>query len=255
MIVALVPARVGSTRVPDKNIKPLAGHPLLAYSIRAAIDSGIFGLVAAALDGPEYAEIAEKYGAHIVLQRPPGERVGGLDPEFLWVRHVLDVLECDYFAILRPTSPFRTAETIRRAWGEFQADGKADSLRAVSPAKTNPYKMWWYSEDRNRIDPVMDDCEVEHIWYLGGRDDRPRPRPLHSVASQALPPAWAQNASLEIARADVVKRYGNISGREVMPFFSRGYEGCDLNTQDEWDYAEWLVATGRAKLPEVDDGR
>ena len=247
MIVAFVPARAGSSRILGKNIKLLAGHPLLAYSIQAAIDSGIFGAVYLATDSEAYAAIGKDYGAKPWWRStsPPNE------PDFEWVKAVPET-GCDYFAILRPTSPFRTAETIRRAWGEFQADGKADSLRAVSPAKTNPYKMWWYSEDRNRIDPVMDDCEVEHIWYLGGRDDMPRPHPLHSVASQSLPPAWAQNASLEIARADVVTRYGNISGREVMPFFSQGYEGHDLNTLEDWEYAEFLVATGRAKLPEVE---
>jgi len=78
-----------------------------------------------------------------------------------------------------------------------------------------------------------------------------RRHPWHSVATQTLPPAWAQNASLEIAHSYVIEKYGNISGYEVQPFFSMGYEGLDINTEDDWAYAEWLVETGRAQLPEV----
>ena len=235
MIVAFIPARSGSARIPGKNARLVAGHPLLAYSTRSAIDSGIFTAVYLATDNEEYADIGIDYGAR-PWWRPHSP---ANEPDFEWVKAVPET-GCDYFAILRPTSPFRTAETIRRAWAEFQEDGRADSLRAVSPAKTNPYKMWWYSADRERIMPVMDDCH--------SRGEQPR----HSVATQVLPPAYAQNASLEIARTDVIERFGNISGREVMPFFSRGYEGYDINTEDDWEYAEWLVETGRAKLPEVE---
>ena len=234
-MVAFVPARSGSSRIPNKNVKLLAGHPLLAYSIRSAIDSGIFSAVYLATDSEEYAEIGTRYGA-TWWRRQKSE---ANEPDFEWVKGVVET-GSEYFAILRPTSPFRTADKIRRAWAEFQADGKADSLRAVSPAKTNPYKMWWYSSYENRILPIMDD-------YFD-----PAGQPRHSVPTQTLPPAYAQNASLEIARTDVIERFGNISGREVMPFFSQGHEGYDINTQDDWDYAEHLVETGRAKLPEVE---
>ena len=243
-MIAFVPARSGSTRIPGKNVRLLAGHPLLAYSIRSAIDSGIFSAVYLATDSEQYAEIGTKYGATWWRRQPSPAN----EPDFEWVKGVVET-GAEYFAILRPTSPFRTAATIRRAWDEWvveNATGKSrpDSLRAVSPAKTNPYKMWWYSSHENRITPVMHDCE----W---GFPPAPLGQPLHSVATQTLPPAWAQNASLEIARTDVVTRYGNISGREVMPFFSQGYEGLDLNTKEDWDYCEYLVATGRAKLPRI----
>jgi CMP-N-acetylneuraminic acid synthetase len=221
----------------------------MAYSIRAAIDSGIFARVYLATDSPQYAEVGESYGATWWRRA----KSGPTEPDFDWVKGVVET-DADYFAILRPTSPFRTARTIRRAWDEWvveNATGKTqpDSMRAISPAKTNPYKMWWYSQDRNRIEPIMDDTEV---YWAGaqsfvGWGFQPR----HSIASQSLPPAWAQNASLEIARMSVIGDYGNISGREVMPFFSMGHEGIDLNTEDDWSYAEWLVRTRRAVLPEV----
>ena len=64
-IVALIPARSGSKRVPDKNIRPLAGHPLIAYSIAAALQSGIFDAVIVSTDSDRYADIARHYGAEI----------------------------------------------------------------------------------------------------------------------------------------------------------------------------------------------
>ncbi len=68
--VALIPARSGSKRVPDKNIKVLNGHPLLAYTIRAAVESGVFDAVICATDSEKYADIARYYGAGGSLLRP-----------------------------------------------------------------------------------------------------------------------------------------------------------------------------------------
>ena len=69
-IVALIPARSGSKRVPDKNIRPLAGHPVIAYTIAAALDSGIFDDVIVSTDSTRYAEVSEHYGAQIPFLRP-----------------------------------------------------------------------------------------------------------------------------------------------------------------------------------------
>ena len=64
-LIALIPARAGSKRVPGKNIKRLAGHPLIAYTITAALDSGVFADVVVSTDSPEYANIARHYGAQV----------------------------------------------------------------------------------------------------------------------------------------------------------------------------------------------
>ena len=68
--VALIPARSGSKRVPDKNIKLLAGHPLIAYSISAALQSGVFAAVIVSTDSERYAEVARTYGAEVPFMRP-----------------------------------------------------------------------------------------------------------------------------------------------------------------------------------------
>ena len=144
--VAFIPARSGSKRVKNKNIKLLNGHPLMAYSIRAAIDSGVFDAVICATDSEEYANIARHYGAEVPFLRPE-DISGDKSPDIEWVKLMLNTLGkgdrfFDAFSILRPTSPFRLPETIRLAWQIFQDTLGADSLRAVEKCKQHPGKMW-----------------------------------------------------------------------------------------------------------------
>ena len=134
-IVALIPARAGSKRVPDKNIRPLAGHPLIAYTISAALQSEVFSAVLVSTDSQLYADIAKYYGAEVPYLRP-SELAGDLSPDVEWVEYTLNRLrqdgrEYDCFSILRPTSPFRLPETTQRAWRAFKNEEGVDSLRAV----------------------------------------------------------------------------------------------------------------------------
>ncbi len=121
-IIALIPARSGSKRVPGKNIHPLAGHPLIAYSISAAKQSGIFSSVFVSTDSEEYAEISRKYDAEVPFLRP-ADISGDLSLDIEWIDFTLHKLkemgrEYDCFSILRPNSPFQLATTIQRAWKE-----------------------------------------------------------------------------------------------------------------------------------------
>ncbi len=152
--VALVPARAGSKRVPAKNIRSLGGHPLLAYTIAAARDSGIFDSIVVSTESPEIAEIARHYGAETPFLRPVN-LAADLSPDIEWVTYTLEKLEAggrrfDCFSLLRPTSPFRRPETIRRAWERFLTAGAADSLRAVELCSQHPGKMWVVEGDRMR---------------------------------------------------------------------------------------------------------
>src|SRR5210317_2466380 len=90
-IVALIPARSGSKRVPDKNIRTLAGHPLIAYSIAAALQSRIFTAVIVSTDSERYADIARHYGAEVPFLRPD-EIAGDTSPDIEWVTYTLDHL-------------------------------------------------------------------------------------------------------------------------------------------------------------------
>ena len=89
-IYGLIPARCGSKRVPDKNIRKLNHHPLMAYAIRSAIDSGIFDSVIVSTDSEAYADIARHYGAEVPFLRPT-ELAGDKSPDIQWIEHLLSL--------------------------------------------------------------------------------------------------------------------------------------------------------------------
>lgn len=239
-IIALIPARAGSKRVQGKNIRPLAGHPLIAYTICAAKQSGVFADILVSTDSEEYAEIARQYGAEVPFLRPV-EISGDLALDIEWVDFTLRKLkemgrEYDCFSILRPTSPFRLPTTIQHAWKEFLAEEGVDSLRAVEKVKEHPGKMW-----------VIRGRRMMPLLPFG-----PKEQPWHSTPYQGLPEVYSQNASLEIAWSRVVFDGRTIAGEVVMPFISEGYEGFDVNHLYDWDLAERLAAGGEALLPKVE---
>jgi len=238
-IVALIPARSGSKRVADKNVRPLAGHPLMAYTISSALQSGIFSDVIVSTDSERYADVARQYGAEVPFLRPAG--LGGdLSPDIEWLAHALNQLRdegrvYDCFSILRPTSPFRTADTIRRAWRAFLAEEGVDSLRAVEKCSQHPGKMW-----------IVNAKRMVPLLPMG-----PPTQPWHSSQYQSLPEVYVQNASLEIAWTKVVFEKKTIAGDVLMPFFTKDYEGFDINSEYDWNLAEHLVNSGQAELPAV----
>lgn len=237
--VAFIPARSGSKRVPNKNILPLAGHPMMAYSIRAAVDSGVFDAVICATDSEQYADIARHYGAEVPFLRS-AEISGDKSPDVEWVIWMLNQLSAagrpyDVFSILRPTSPFRLPETIRRAWSQFNQDPRADSLRAVEKCKQHPGKMWVIRG--NRMQPLLPFANGSTPW--------------HSSQYSTLPDVYAQDASLEIAWSRVPLEQNSIAGESIIPFVSQNFEGFDINDPDDWWLAERMLNTGAAKLTDI----
>src|SRR5215207_4779775 len=87
-IVGLIPARAGSKRVKNKNIKPLADHPVMAYSIASALESGVFGEVIVSTDSEQFADIAKHYGASVPFLRPE-EYAGDRSPDIEWIEYTL----------------------------------------------------------------------------------------------------------------------------------------------------------------------
>lgn len=238
-IVALVPARAGSKRVPGKNVRRLGGHPVMAYTIAAALESGVFDDVIVSTDDEAYASIARHYGASVPFLRPAA-LAGDRSPDIEWVEHTLAQLQdagrtFDCFSLLRPTSPFRQAVTIRRAWRAFTAEAGVDSLRAVERCRQHPGKMWIV--DGARMTPLLRGGPVDQPW--------------HSSQTQTLPEVYVQNASLEIAWTRVVFNGRTIAGQVLMPFLTQGVEGFDVNTPDDWLLAERYVERGDARLPTV----
>jgi CMP-N,N'-diacetyllegionaminic acid synthase len=238
-IVALIPARSGSKRVPDKNIRLLAGHPVMAYTIAAALQSEIFSDVIVSTDSEKYAEIARYYGAEVPFLRPV-DLAGDVSPDIEWLEYTLKKLKedgrkYDCFSILRPTSPFRLPETIQRAWQAFLSEDGVDSLRAVERCQQHPGKMWVVRG--NRMTPLLPLSPPEQPW--------------HSSQYQSLPEVYVQNASLEIAWVRVVHIEHTIAGNVVMPFFTKDFEGFDVNNPYDWKLAEHIVKNQDVQLPPV----
>ena len=237
--VAFIPARQGSKRVPGKNVRLLDGHPVLAYTIVPALESGVFESVVVSTDSEEIAAIARHYGAEVPFLRPAAY-AGDTSPDIEWLEHALGELRrrgrtWDCFSLLRPTSPFRTADTIRRAWALFKSQEGVDSLRAVEKCTQHPGKMWVVRG--NRMFPLLPFGPAEQPW--------------HSTPYQALPPVYVQNASLEIAWTRVVLERRTIAGDVIVPFLTESYEGFDINDATDWMVAERLLADGAVQLPKV----
>jgi N-acylneuraminate cytidylyltransferase len=247
--VAFIPARQGSKRVPGKNVRLLAGHPMLAYTIAPALESGVFDAVIVSTDSEEIAAIARHYGAEVPFLRPSAY-AGDTSPDIEWLEHALGELRrqgrtWDCFSLLRPTSPFRSEATIRRAWARFTAQDGVDSLRAVEKCAQHPGKMWVVRGDR--MFPLLPFGLVSPKPGEGG----PAEQAWHSTPYQALPTVYVQNASLEIAWTRVVFERRSIAGDVLVPFFTEGYEGFDINDPTDWMIAERLLADGEVQLPPI----
>jgi len=233
--VAFIPAKGDSKRIPNKNTRYLGKHPLLAYSIETALKSGVFTDVYVVTDKEETMRIAEHYGAKAIQE--PG--IYTTEPDITWVTHALkDIARHGFkpesYSIVRCTSPFKTAKDIREAkklWNKAYKEGYS-SLRAVEKTAQHPAKMWKRLSS-GEIVPILLQPD-EHKW--------------HDSPYQTLPEVFIQNASIEMARADL----GNsISGARVYGYLSTGYSGFDLNFQEDWDIAEAKIKRKEYVLPKV----
>jgi N-acylneuraminate cytidylyltransferase len=237
-IVALIPARGGSKRIPRKNVKLLGGKPLIQWTIDAAKASGVFFTVIVSTDDEDTKRVALDAGAGFTM-RPDGIS-GDASPDIYWVRDAMErqqrsFIRADAFMILRPTSPFRTAVTIRRATEQF-AYGKCSSIRAVEPVRQHPGKMW--QERYGSMTPLIAD-EWPAASHEAGLTTR---IPWHSQPTQSLPKVYVQNSSLEIAWTWCVTVFDSISGPKVAPFFTEEWEGFSIDYPEDWDRAERHVA-------------
>ena len=120
--IAIIPARSGSKGLKDKNIIDLCGKPLIAYSIEAALETGLFDHVIVSTDSEHYAEVAQHYGAEVMMR---GEALSNDKATTFMVLE--DILKnrlqesIDYFVLLQPTSPLRTSKHITEAIEKFES--------------------------------------------------------------------------------------------------------------------------------------
>lgn len=237
--VAFIPARSGSKRVPHKNIRLLNNKPLLSHTIEQVVQSGIFDDVICATDSEVYADIARNDGATVPFLRTK-EDSGDTSPDIQWLSYMLNRLKTemsadyDVYAILRPTSPFRTFKTIQRAMNLFIENmSSIDSLRAIEECSQHPAKMWIRTS--STISPLLPFTNVFDSISV----------PWHSCQKSSLPTVWVQNASLEIGHARNIFEKNSISGDRVIGFITTGYEGFDINSELDFAFAEFLLDQGQ----------
>lgn len=229
--VALIPARKGSKRIPGKNIRKLNGRALIDYTIRSAIEAGVFSQILVSTDCEVTAEIAMRAGAEVPRLRPV-ELAQDESPDIDWVMHAVSELISlplrneDLITILRPTNPFRNSKSIIQAATLLLESSWADSIRAMEITDKHPGKMWILNEN-NEAKPLLDQS-LEAI-------------PTHSRPTQSLPRVWVQNASLEIIKYGRLIQTKSISGKRIMAFPMSGIEGFDLNTELDWKFAELIA--------------
>lgn len=226
-LTVLIPARAGSKRLPGKNTRSLGEKPLIQWSIEAAKASNVAEVIVST-DDDNAAGLAS--ALKCLLHPRKAAHATDTAPDILWVLDVLPMVQTPYVAICRPTSPFRTASTIRRGYAALVASG-ADSIRAVTRVThPHPAKMWRMGKS-GLMEPVL-------------AGTHPDGTPWHSSPTQSLPEVYAQNASLEIARTDMIRATGTISGYRIWPMLTDPIESLDLNTPSDWAEAERVIEAG-----------
>ena len=221
-IIALIPSRSGSERIKNKNIVKLGNKHLIGYTIKEAKKSKLFNYILVSTDSKKYAKIAKYYGAEVPFLRPK-KFAKSTSPDFEWVNHSINFLKSkklnfDYFFILRPTNPFRTANTILKGWNFYKKNNFPDSLRAIEECKQHPEKMW-YLKKNNQINPIL------KKKYSG--------QPSYNMQFKSLKKTYIQNASLEISKVSNLKKYKTITGKKIVGFQTTYIEGFDINYPED----------------------
>lgn len=226
-LLAIVPARGGSKRLPYKNVRQLGGKPLIAWTIDAARKSGCFIDVLVSTDDPEIANVARAHGALVPWLRPK-EFATDAAKSIDVVLHALDWYErecepVDGMMLLQPTSPFRKIKTIRNAAARFIALGADTPLVSVSQAETHP--AWTFSLEGSRMQPF---CGWDYL----------------SQRSQDLPPAYTLNGAIYVSSPTRLRDSQSFYAQDMHALvMTNSAEAHDIDTPDDWEYAEQHVLT------------
>lgn len=163
-ILAIVPARGGSKRIPRKNIKLLGGQPLLSYTIRTAQQCSLIDRLIVSTDDEEIAAVASRYGATPPFLRP-GALAEDTSTDQSVVVHVLQMLQAtgesfDTILWLRPTAPFRRVVDLENVLQRFSI-GDVDLVRSVTPVAGDLHPYWMYRKEGETLVPLMDQIRPE----------------------------------------------------------------------------------------------
>jgi len=237
-ILALIPARGGSKGIPRKNIRLFAGQPLIAYSIAAGLQARMAMRVVVTTDDEEIANVARRLGAETPFLRP-AELAQDRTPDLPVFQHALNWLaEHENYhprvvVHLRPTTPIRPSDLVDRSVAVLLAHPEADSVRGITPAHQNPFKMWLMDGEDKPIHPVTTIPGIEEPY------NSPR---------QILPTAYTHTGLIDTIRPATILELNSMSGRTILPIlFDPSYD-ADLDTPEDWKEAEKRILHERPKM-------
>ena len=227
-ICAVIPARSGSKGVPGKNIRLLAGQPLLAWSVRAALMASTIQRVIVSTDSVEYAEIARQFGAEAPFLRPEQSSNDTAGDEAV-VSHFIEWLKQEqqsipnYIVYLRPTTPLRLPNVIDDAVNALEKNNAATSLRSVHEMSESAYKTF------ERRDGVL---------IPVGTDDSALDRT--SGPRQGFPTTWIGNGYVDVFRSQRILDAKPLYGDNVAAFETAN--APEIDTEEDFDYLEYQVS-------------
>lgn len=223
-VLGIIPARGGSKGVPGKNIKHLAGKPLIAYSIDAAKDSGLSKLIVST-DDEQIADVARGLGADVPFLRPDflaSDTAKSLDVS----RHALltmersDNVQYDAIMLLQPTTPFRTTEDINQAIELLLANPDADSVISVVDVQGHHPARVKYLEEGILIDPPF--CEA-----------------YENQNRQELRPMYIRNGAIYLTKRDTLLN-NSYKGNKCLGLVMSRARSSNIDTLFDFKLAEWL---------------
>jgi CMP-N,N'-diacetyllegionaminic acid synthase len=225
-VLGLITARGGSKGIPGKNIKLLAGKPLLEYTAEAALAATRLAKVILSTDDEAIAALGRKTGLDVPFLRPV-ELAQDDTPTLPVVQHALEWCEkhgekFDAVCLLQPTSPLRTPGTIDACIELFKKSG-ADSVVTILPVPDEYNPHWVYFKG------------VDGFLRLSTGEFTPIPR------RQALTPAFHREGSVYITRRDVVMEQGSLYGQKVVGYQMEADQSVNLDTPADWERAERML--------------
>ena len=224
-ILALIPARGGSKRLPGKNIKLLGGKPLINWTLDVAQGIPEIYEILVSTDDPKIAAIAKAAGAYVPWLRPESlatDQATSVDVAL----HALDWYEAengivDGLLLLQPTSPFRTQVTIKQGIELFKRNGFRPVI-GVSPVRDHP--MWTFKMKDRYLVPF-----VEHHGF--------------GIRYQDLEPALAANGGFYLISPEELRKSKSFVSHESIPLVSKSnIETLDIDTESEFELAEYFLA-------------
>ncbi len=226
-VLGIIPARGGSKGVPRKNIRLLAGKPLLAWTAEAALASRSLSRVILSTDDAEIAGAGRACGVDVPFLRP-AELATDTTPTLPVLLHAVAALEqagdrFDAICLLQPTNPLRHTEQIDEAIA-LLTSAQADSVISMLPVppKFNPHWVYFPGADG--------------FLHLSTGEEAPLPR------RQDLPPAYHREGSLYVVRRDVLMNQQSLYGKRILGYLIDGNESVNVDTLDDWAKAEQMMS-------------